>query len=113
MDHLLCTTITRIDADGVAVEYDATITFTVESYTPGYAATRTHPAEAAEIECAFESAELLAPDEDGPLTEAEMMTLRVWFSNNHDKACEAAEGCFDGIDGVRAAANDNLRGLEA
>jgi hypothetical protein len=41
------------------------------------------------------------------------MTLRAWFAANHDKACAAAEGCFDGIDGVQAHANDNLRGLEA
>jgi hypothetical protein len=113
MDHLLCTTITRAGADGIRVEYDVTVYFTVESYAPGYPATRSHPAEGAEIECAFERAELLAPDDHHDLTEAEMMTLRAWFAANHDKACAAAADSFDGHDWVREAANDNFRGLEA
>ena len=95
----LGTTITRTDSEGDAVECDAVITFTVESYTPGCPAVRYQPngdpgwpAEGAEYEFAFDGAELESePDEaPGPLTDAELLTLRAWFQNHHAEACEAA-----------------------
>lgn len=115
----LYTTITRADADGDAVEYDATVRFTVESYTPGYSATRTDPGEAAEFECAFEGAEL---DDKAALTDAELATLRTWFAANTDRVWQVANDNYDAgpdPDDARDRASDDRmndhgwRGLEA
>lgn len=105
-DLLLCTTITRIDADGDPVECDATIHFTAECTNPGCPPSWDDPVGAgAEYAITFESAELetrFCPV-PGALTDAELATLRAWFAANHEKACEAADGCFE-----REAANDNF-----
>jgi hypothetical protein len=122
----LYTTILRTDADGDEVEYEAIVHFTVASYTPGCPACYYQrngdpgwPAEPAEYEFAFESAEL-DPTYKGlpPLTDAELSTLRLWFEANHDLACERAGESYHGPDpdDARDAANDNddgWRGLEA
>ncbi len=99
----LGTTITRTDADGDAVECEAVISFTVESYSPGCPAVMYQasgdpgwPAEAVDYEFRFDGAELeCEPDEaPGPLTDAELLTLRSWFASHHAEACEAANDNF-------------------
>jgi hypothetical protein len=91
----LYTTITRTDVDGEAVECEAIVYFTVESFSPGYCATWTQPGEGPEIECAFDRAELDGLPTDAPLTDAELATLRTWFVTNHDKAYACANDNFE------------------
>lgn len=91
----LYTTVIRTDPDGDTVECEAAIHFTVDSYTPGYAATWTRPGEGAEIECSFDRAELVGLPVAAPLTDAELATLRAWFEANHDQAYEAANDNHD------------------
>jgi hypothetical protein len=89
----LYTTIVRIDEDGDPIECDAVVHFTVESFTPGYPATRTDPAEGPEIEVAFESAEL--DGHPGKLTDAELSTLRTWFDAHHEQAWDCANDNYE------------------
>jgi hypothetical protein len=110
----LYTTVMRTDADGDAVECPATVRFSIESYIPGYPATRTQPGEAAEFECAFEDAELDGKD---TLTDAELATLRTWFAANTDRVWQVANDNYDAgpdPDDARDRANDEgWRGLAA
>jgi len=85
-DLSLCTTIIR---DGYA--QDVTVNFSATCVNPGYRATRSDPGEGPEFECLFEGAELDCPEDDeGPLTEPELATLRTWFVTKGDAAHEAA-----------------------
>jgi hypothetical protein len=110
----LYTTVIRTDTDGGAVECQATVRFSIESYTPGYPATWTQPGEAAVFECAFEGAEIDGKD---ALTDAELATLRSWFAANTGRAWHVANDNRDDgpdPDDPRDRANDNgWRGLAA
>jgi hypothetical protein len=116
----LHTTILRTDEFGDQVECDATVHFTAECTSPGYAATYMQPGDGPEFECTFESAELETRycPVPGKLTEAELGTLRTWFQANTDKVWQAANDNFDDgpdPDEARDRAWDERgwRGLEA
>lgn len=82
----LCTTIVR---DGL--EQDVTVQFTAECTLAASRACWDDPGYPAEYETRFESAELDQPEiAGGPLTDAELATLRTWFVANWDKAADAA-----------------------
>ena len=93
--HLfICTRMIRVDVDGDQVECDMIVYFEVDSFTPGCPATWEQPAEAPEYELSFLSAEFDGGEPDdapGPLTEAEVAVLKVWFEANYDRACEFAD----------------------
>lgn len=94
----LFTTVTRTDAAGDPVEYEAIVHFSATTTSPGCPACYYQnngdpgwPAEGPEYEFTFESAEL-DPNYKGqpPLTDAELATLRTWFVTHDDEARESA-----------------------
>ena len=96
---ILCTLLTRTDADGDAFACDVVINFSVESVVRGCAAriygdpADCWPAEADEYEFSFDGAEFDGgepADAPGPMTAAETATLRAWFDAHHSEACDAA-----------------------
>lgn len=105
----LSTRITRPDAnDGEPGELDVIVYFRIESYRPGYPGKfygepgDCYPAEPAEYELSFVSAEIDGPmPSDAPLTAAEIGGLEAWFEAHHAEACEVADEQRDDF-----AAND-------
>lgn len=94
----LGTTVTRKDEDSEGFKVDVLVYFNVDSYSPGYPATRIDPACGPEYEFSFVRAEIDGCDDEGaggPLTETEIAGLRAWFENSHDAATEEAESNAD------------------
>lgn len=91
----ISTRIKRPDEDGNMEDWDVLVSYSIDSYKPGCPA-RIHwdendyPAEPAEYEFSFVSAEIDKPGvDDKPLTDAEIAALQTWFADNTDKAAEA------------------------
>jgi hypothetical protein len=93
----LFTEVGRTDADGDPVVVEVAVFFCIDAYWPGYPArlgddpTRCWPAEPAEYDLSFVTAEITERFGDhAPLNYAELVTLHTWFDHHYDDACEVA-----------------------
>jgi hypothetical protein len=107
----LWTTIERPDECGDPVEHDVKVEFTAHQTVAASRACWDDPGYPAEYDITFEGAAFdRANIPGGPLTEAELVTVKTWFQANDDKVWQAAnDNHQDGPDpdAARDRANDN------
>jgi len=103
IDLYLCTTLVRQDNDGDPVEVDAIVYFEARMTSRGCRAqtygdpSGCYPAEPAEFEITFASADLdgIPHGAPGPITAIETETLRTWFDAHENEAWECANDNYD------------------
>lgn len=86
-------TLTRQSVAGPAVQCPARIYYQLDSYTPSPRAARDDQGAGSRFTFAFRGAELDGEPADapGPLTDAELISLHAWWSQDRDAQQNAAE----------------------